>query len=105
MLYEQQIYFSWAENINGKMVHIDSVPRGINCRCFCPYCHEELIARQGYIYEHGFAHHSKKRRANLEICYKVTLYKLAEYIIQTKNEYMFHHTTISLKKTTSALLT
>lgn len=76
--------FSWAENINGKMVHIDNVPRGINCRCFCPYCHEELIARQGYIYEHGFAHHSKKRRANLEICYKVTLYKLAEYIIQTK---------------------
>lgn len=76
--------FSWAENIDGKMVHVDSVPRGLNCGCFCPNCHEELLARHGDINEHGFAHHSKNRKANLRMCYMVTLYKLAEQIIQTK---------------------
>lgn len=78
----QGYVFSWAENANGKMVHIDSVPRGLRCGCICPYCHETLLARHGDIREHGFAHHSD-RGANLEICYMVSLYKLAEQIIQT----------------------
>ena len=25
--------FSWALNANGKMVHVDSVPRGLACGC------------------------------------------------------------------------
>lgn len=75
--------FSWAENVEGRMVHIDSVPRGLSCGCVCPYCHEKLLARHGDIREHGFAHHSDNRGANLEICYMVSLYKLAEQIIQT----------------------
>lgn len=73
--------FSWAENADGKMVHVDSVPRGIKCGCVCPCCHEELNARHGCIRAHGFAHRSKKRRANLRICYMVIMYKLAEQII------------------------
>ena len=36
--------------------------------------------------EHGFAHHSDTRGANLNICYMVILYKLAEQIIQTKKK-------------------
>lgn len=74
--------FSWAEDANGRMVHVDSVPRGLKCNCFCPYCHEPLVARHGEIKEHGFAHHSEERQSRLEICYQVTLYKLAEQIIQ-----------------------
>jgi len=74
--------FSWAENADGRMVHVDSVPRGLKCNCFCPYCHEPLVARQGEVKEHGFAHHSENRQSRLEICYQVTLYKLAEQIIQ-----------------------
>lgn len=76
--------FSWAENAEGKMVHVDSVPRGLQCECVCPYCHEKLLARHGEKREHGFAHHSETRGAHLEICYMVILYKLAEQIIQTK---------------------
>ncbi len=34
--------FSWAENTEGKMVHVDSVPRGLQCECVCPYCHENM---------------------------------------------------------------
>lgn len=76
--------FSYAENNKGIMVHVDSVPRGLQCNCICPHCHERLLARHGEKNEHGFAHHSDNRGANLEICYMVTLYKLAEQIIQSK---------------------
>ena len=75
--------FSWAENSEGKMVHVDTVPRGLQCNCVCPYCHERLMARHGDVREHGFAHHSDNRGANLKICYMVILYKLAEQIVQT----------------------
>ncbi len=42
--------FSWAENEQGKMVHVDNVPRGIQCGCKCPYCHERLLALSRIIY-------------------------------------------------------
>ena len=80
----QGFVFSWAENADGKMVHVDDVPRGLNCGCTCPNCHETLLARHGEVKEHGFAHHSETRGANLKICYMVIMYKLAEQIIQTK---------------------
>lgn len=76
--------FSWAEDANGNMVHVDTVPRGAQCNCICPYCHEKLNARHGEINSHGFAHQSNERKANLKICYMVTLYKLAEQIVQEK---------------------
>lgn len=80
----QDSIFSMAHNSNGEWVHIDDVPNGADCNCFCPNCHEPLIARHGKVNEHGFAHHSKKRGANLRICYMVTMYKLAEHIIQSR---------------------
>lgn len=78
----KDIVFSWAEDASGRMVHVDTVLKGLQCGCKCPYCHEPLLARQGDKNEHGFAHHSETRQASLQICYKVTLYKLAEQIIQ-----------------------
>lgn len=78
------LVFSWAENAEGRMVHVDDVPRGLRCDCICPNCREKLMARHGDVREHGFAHHSDKRGANLKICYMVSLYKLAEQIVQTK---------------------
>ena len=78
--------FSWAEYAQGKMVHVDDVPRGLACGCVCPCCHEKLLARHGDVKEHGFAHHSDNRGANLNICYMVILYKLAEQIIQTRKK-------------------
>ena len=50
-----EFVFSWAENANGEMVHVDSVPKGTACNCFCPHCKEPLIARnKGEIRKHGF---------------------------------------------------
>ena len=80
----QGYVFSWAENQDGRMVHVDDVPRGIDCGCVCPNCHEALLARKGEVREHHFAHHSEDRGANLKICYMVILYKLAEQIIKEK---------------------
>lgn len=81
---EQDFVFSWAENADGKMVHVDTVQNGLGCGCTCPCCHERLMARQGEERAHGFAHQSKIREANLKICYEVSMYKLAEQIIQTE---------------------
>ena len=53
-----EFVFSWAENAEGKMVHVDDVPRGLECNCTCPHCHEQLLARHGRVNAHGFAHHS-----------------------------------------------
>lgn len=100
-----EMIFSWAENANGKMVHVDSVPQGLNCDCICPRCHERLLARHGEIKAHSFAHHSENRGANLKICYMVTMYKLAEQIIQKEKRIrvpsyygIFKGTNITFKK-------
>lgn len=80
-----QFVFSWAEDANGKIVHIDDVPNGHECNCHCPHCKEPLIARNGTNppkIAHCFAHKSKERKANREMCHKVTMYKLAEQTIQ-----------------------
>lgn len=81
---DYQEVFSWAEDRNGKMVYVDDVPRGKSCNCICPNCRENLIARHGNERKHGFAHASVERGANLEICLKVIVFKLAEQIIATK---------------------
>lgn len=78
--------FSHAENEEGVIVHVDSVPGGDKCGCVCPCCHEHLLARHGELNEHGFAHHSNTRGTNLKICYMVTMYKLAEQIIKTRKK-------------------
>lgn len=82
-MYSQEI-FSWAEDKNGKMVYVDDVPGGASCGCICPSCRENVIARHGNERAHGFAHESKKRGANLNMCLKVITFKLAEQIIATE---------------------
>lgn len=82
----QSEFFSWAEDKSGKMVYVDDVPRGVACNCICPYCRENLIARHGTERTHGFAHASKERGANLKICLKVIVFKLAEQIIKTEKQ-------------------
>ena len=82
-----ELILSWAEDANGRMVHVDNVPNGLNCGCTCPCCHERLVARQGAILTHGFAHHSvDDRGANLKTCYMVVMDKLTKQIIQREKK-------------------
>lgn len=86
--------FSYAEDEHGRIVYVDEVPRGEKCGCICPCCREKLLARQGEERKHHFAHISvkgkefaqqkNKRGANLEMCYQVIVYKLAEQIVKTQ---------------------
>ena len=45
---------------NGEPIHVDQVLRGLKCDCVCPYCGEQLVAKQGNILSHHFAHVSEK---------------------------------------------
>lgn len=52
------VTWAWSEERN-KMVHIDDVHNGLNCRCICTKCKKPLVARQGKKNEHSFAHQSE----------------------------------------------
>lgn len=52
-------YLTYALNKEGDLVHIDSVPNGLECECFCPHCKSKLCAKNGGTGEkmvHHFAH-------------------------------------------------
>lgn len=49
-----------ALNSQQQLVTIQQVPRGLACTCTCVECGEVLIARQGALNEHHFAHYSNK---------------------------------------------
>ena len=38
---------TYALNSQNQLVHIDSVPNGSSCNCFCPNCKAALIAKNG----------------------------------------------------------
>ena len=48
---------TYALNNKNQLVHIDSVPNGTACNCFCPNCKAALIAKNGRDKrQHHFAH-------------------------------------------------
>ncbi len=48
---------TYALNSQNQLVHIDSVPNGSSCNCFCPNCKAALIAKNGKDKrQHHFAH-------------------------------------------------
>ena len=40
----------------GELLHVSEVRRGLACECVCPACAVPLVARQGRLREHHFAH-------------------------------------------------
>ena len=50
----------FAKNKNGRTVHVDSVPKGDDCGCFCPECGKPLMAVKGEIRLHHFRHKDEK---------------------------------------------
>lgn len=50
---------TYAINAIGELIHVDDVPTGNKCDCFCPACKEPLIAKnQGTKRMHHFSHQS-----------------------------------------------
>lgn len=53
----RQPCLQFAYNAKGELVHVDTVPRGKNCGCYCPECHAPLVAKNGSLWkQHHFAH-------------------------------------------------
>lgn len=43
-----------------QLLHVSEVERGLACRCSCVQCQEPLVARQGQVRGHHFAHASNR---------------------------------------------
>jgi hypothetical protein len=62
-----------------KLCHIDEVENGLKCNCVCPNCKEKLVAKQGEINEHHFAHDSKE--CDITIAQETALHIMAKEIL------------------------
>ena len=47
---------TYGKNQEGRLVHIEDVPSGLECNCVCPECGAKLIARKGKKNQKHFAH-------------------------------------------------
>jgi competence protein CoiA len=69
----------FAVHSSNRFVHVTEVERGLACDCRCAVCGEPVIARQGDVREHHFAHTS-----NNEPCassYESDLHRFAKRVI------------------------
>lgn len=71
-------YILLAKNSKGENVYIDDVPNGKKCNCVCAECGEKLVAKQGHIRAHHFAHENGNEG---EKCAQTALHLLAKSII------------------------
>ena len=75
--YPPEIFSAWATGItpktssipfaidgSGILREVDEVERGKNCHCRCPQCGGPVLARQGEVRVHHFAHHSRRECFN-----------------------------------------
>lgn len=49
---------TFAHDAQGVLRHVDEVGRGLACDCVCPACGARLVAKQGSVLAHTFAHES-----------------------------------------------
>ncbi|KPV94068.1 Competence protein CoiA-like family protein [Pseudoalteromonas sp. P1-9] len=79
-----------ARNNLGTLVHIDDVPSGLACECYCPDCGARLEARKGSVNRHHFSH--DQRDAKFQNCSygpETELHLALKRLLQQKNE--SHH--------------
>ena len=77
---------TYALDVFGRMVCIDSVERGLACHCHCPKCNEPLEAKLGYGgRQPHFAH---KKDSDCHGFYMTALHKMAEQIIEEEKAVM-----------------
>ncbi len=76
---------NYALDGNGVLVHVDNVPKGKACGCFCPSCGKPLYARKGVVRLHHFSHAYDH---NCEGAYETVLHLLAKEILQETKQIM-----------------
>lgn len=73
-----------ALNAEQKIVHIDQVQRGLACNCTCFECGEIVLAKQGDVKEHHFAHVSNKESCHIQA--ESILHKYAKQVIEQEKK-------------------
>ena len=76
---------NYALDGNGVLVHVDNVPKGKACGCFCPSCGKPLYARKGEVRTHHFSHAYDH---NCKGAYETVLHLLAKEILQEVGQIM-----------------
>ena len=76
---------NYALDGNGVLVHVDNVPKGKACGCFCPSCGKPLYARKGVVRAHHFSHAYDH---NCKGAYETVLHLLAKEILQEAGQIM-----------------
>lgn len=76
---------NYALDGNGVLVHVDYVPKGKACGCFCPSCGKPLYARKGVVRAHHFSHAYDH---NCKGAYETVLHLLAKEILQEAGQIM-----------------
>ena len=75
-------------NENEEVVYVDDVKNGKACKCYCPGCHQLLVAKnKGNMKTHHFAH--KNRDYNCEHGYQSALHYMAKDLFLEINELVF----------------
>jgi len=50
----------FARDRDGNWRSVEEVPRGLHCDCCCPACDGPVVAKQGHVRVHHFAHHDRR---------------------------------------------
>ena len=75
-------------NKNGEVVYVDDVKNGKACECFCPGCHQQLVAKnKGTDKTHHFAH--KNKDSDCEHGYQSALHYMAKDLFTEMKELVF----------------
>lgn len=74
---------TYGKNQEGRLVHIEDVPSGLECNCVCPECGVKLIARKGKKNQKHFAHANGADCAGARM---TALHMLAQQIIQEEKK-------------------
>ncbi|MGR4868211.1 competence protein CoiA family protein [Variovorax sp. LARHSF232] len=69
----------FAIHSSNRFVHVTEVERGLACDCRCAVCGEPVIARQGDVREHHFAHSSNAQPCTSS--YESDLHRFAKRVI------------------------
>lgn len=81
-----KVKLKYAINENGDLVHVDSVLKGLACNCYCPNCHDELVAKnEGKHNAHCFSH---KKGADCIGAVESVLHKMAKDVLEREKRIM-----------------
>lgn len=75
----QEVFYRFGLR-DGEIVGIDSVARGLACRCTCPHCAAPFVARKGARKTHHFAHY---RSPDCTKSLETALHLLAKQILRS----------------------